>query len=118
RRWRASPASAAARAATGKTGGTSGTPGYDGGRSGLRRLLLSLLHQGVEAVPDAAGAVPRALGRGLGIFGGAGLEEVGVFDARQHRLQPRQRVFLDAIDFGQVQLAQAPVGDEADILLD
>ncbi len=37
-------------------------------------------HQMVEVGPDPVRAVPLAAGGGLGVFGGAGLEEVGVFD--------------------------------------
>ena len=62
--------------------------------------------------------MPGAGGGGLGVFGGAGFEEIGVLHARQEGLQPGQGVFLDAIDLRQVQLAQAPVGDEADVLFD
>ena len=53
-------------------------------------------HHAVELGPDTVGAVPGALGRRLGVFGGARLEEVGVFDARQQRLQPRQRILTRA----------------------
>ena len=41
-----------------------------------------------------------------------------MFNTGQQDLQPRQRVFRHAIDRWQVQLAQAPIGDVADIGLD
>ena len=75
-------------------------------------------HHPVELGPDAVGAVPAAAGGGLGVFGRAGFEEVGVLDAGQQHLQPGQRVLLDPEHLGQLQLAQPPVGDEADIGLD
>ena len=61
------------------------------------------LEQCIKRPPDALFAGPLPLGGGLGLFGGAGLEEVGVLDARQQNLQPRQRVFLHAaVDFRQL----------------
>ena len=80
-------------------------------------LLLALGQDAVEFGPDAGLAVPGATGGGLGVFGGAGFEEVGVLDARQQALQPGQGVFAPAaaVDLRQAQLAQAPVGDEADV---
>src|SRR3546814_10449138 len=77
---------------------------------------------GREYVPAAAacpvtpalreGVFPRALRRGLGIFGGAVLEEVGVLDAVQDGVQPRQRVLLDAVHRLQAELQQAARSEE------
>jgi hypothetical protein len=70
---------------------------------------------GVEAVPDG---VPVATGGALGIFGGALFEEVRVFHAVEQRGEPGEGVFLDHVDRLEAQLAQAPIGDVADVALD
>jgi hypothetical protein len=69
----------------------------------------------VEGVPDV---VPVAAGGGFGIFGAAGFEEVGVLDAVQQRLQPRQRVLVHHVQRLEAELLQPPVGDVADVFFD
>lgn len=59
---------------------------------GARPLGRRMLHF-VEHGPDAFIAVPVTLGGALGIFGGAGLEEVGVLDAVEDFGEPWNRVF-------------------------
>jgi len=54
-------------------------------------LLAAPGQHRVEGAPDAVAALPGSAGGGLGVFGGAGLEEVGVLDAAEQALQPGQR---------------------------
>ena len=45
--------------------------------------------------------MPRATRGGLGILGGAGLEEVGVLDAVEHGREPGYEWFFHAVDLRQ-----------------
>src|SRR3546814_5765315 len=69
----------------------------------------------VEAGPHG---VPVAARRALAVLGRAGFEEVGVLDAVEQRGEPGEGVFVDHVDRLEPQLAQAPVGDVADVALD
>src|SRR5262245_54293232 len=70
----------------------------------LRRdALLGL----VEGGPHAFRAMPLSASRPFGVFGGALLEEIRVFDAVEDFRQPGDRVFLNAVDRLQLQLTEA-----------
>src|SRR5690348_6193043 len=55
--------------------------------------------------------LPRAGGRGLAVFGGAVLKEVGVLHRVQHLVEPRQRVLGNVVERVEPELGQAAVGD-------
>ena len=69
----------------------------------------------VDLGPDV---FPGALGRRPGILGRPVLEKIGVLGAVQHGVQPGQGIGLDPIDRLQAELAESPVGDIADVVLD
>src|SRR5690606_25906863 len=76
----------------------------------VRRFALPGLVAGVEAGPDV---VPVSAGGGLGVFGRARFEGVGVLDGDAQRGEPGERVVFGQVARLEAEPSEAPEGDVA-----
>jgi len=61
--------------------------------------------------------IPCAFGGGFSVFGGAAFKEVHMFNAIEHFIHPRQRIFLNVVNRVEIELHQTAIADIANIIL-